>query len=96
MSATRYFSLGLLIAFLATTVSATAQTTAGPPQFIGNRTTASSAGASGPSEEQGGASQQDALLPHTLIGAAILEAAREEGRHFVQKRKLEAAETGLD
>ncbi|WP_298841721.1 hypothetical protein [uncultured Roseobacter sp.] len=94
MTATRYLILSLLVTWMAS--SAPAQTPVEPPRFIGSRTTASSVAASVPSDAQRTTGQQSIVLPDALIGAAMLEAAREEGRYFIEERRSKAAEAGVD
>ncbi|WP_298976681.1 hypothetical protein [uncultured Roseobacter sp.] len=94
MTPTRHLFVSLLVVSMAS--AATAQTAVEPPRFNGSRTTASSEAASVPSDAQGAAGQQGRLPTNALIGAAMLEAAREKGRYFVEERRSETAEAGDD
>lgn len=81
----------MLVALTAS--STAAQTAAEPPRFNGSRTAASSEAASVSSDAQRATGQQARLQPGALIGAAMLEAAREEGRYFIEERRVETIQS---
>lgn len=89
MTLTRYAFSSLVVALMAT--APLAQTVAEPPRFNGSRNTASSTQANVTSDPQHTENTQVQIPPNALVGAAVLEAAREEGRHFVQDRKSRPA-----
>ncbi|WP_299961547.1 hypothetical protein [uncultured Roseobacter sp.] len=90
MMSVRYFFCGFCAALLASVVQA--QTVPEPPRFDGSRSTASSSRVINPADPQYGLQGQGGPLPRALIGAAALEAAREEGRHFIEERRQDAAQ----
>lgn len=75
---------------------AQAQTVQEPPRFDGSRSAASSARAVDPSDPQRAVQSQGGTLPRALVGEAALEAAREEGRYFIEERRQQAAEPDND
>lgn len=94
MKLTRYLIPLLLGAVVAGALPA--QTLQEPPRFDGNRTTASSVEAVSPTDGQRTANPASDVLLNALIGSAIDEAAREEGRVFIEERRLDRTETEAD
>ncbi|MDW3224440.1 MAG: hypothetical protein R8G34_16425 [Paracoccaceae bacterium] len=90
----RYLKTGLLI--VSTSGMACAQTTVDPPRFKGDRAAASSVDAIVPNDAQRLVDQKNRTLLNALTGAAMFEAAREEGRYFVQERRQKEVEIGED
>ncbi|WP_299776809.1 hypothetical protein [uncultured Roseobacter sp.] len=75
---------------------AQAQTVQEPPRFDGSRSAASSSSAVDSSDPQRAVQSQGGTLSRTLVGEAILEAAREEGRYFIEERRQQATQPGSD
>ena len=87
MTPVRCFIPTLLVVLLAGALPA--QTVVEPPKFNGSRSTASSSKAVSPTDPQRAGGRQNVTLPGALVGAAAFEAAREEGRIFIEERRLE-------
>lgn len=72
------------------------QSTAEPPRFNGKRAVASSVEAIVPNDAQRLVDQENERLLNALTGAAMFEAAREEGRYFVEERRQREFEIGVE
>ncbi|GFE49906.1 hypothetical protein So717_16590 [Roseobacter cerasinus] len=82
------------LAIMLSPLVAAAQETSGPPRFDGHRNTASSSAVVGQVQSPApGVTPQANALFQSLIGAAIDEAARTEGRLFVEERHEPAPPT---